>query len=38
MLRKILKRKKIDWYSSQVDDMWKKIDAGIEVRVKNFLR
>ena len=38
MLRKILKRKKIDWYSEQVDDMWRKIDAGIEVRVKNFLK
>jgi len=35
----MFKRKKKDhWYSSQVDDMWKKIDAGIEVRVKNFLR
>tara|TARA_B100001559_G_C16502374_1_gene624001 strand:+ start:993 stop:1112 length:120 start_codon:yes stop_codon:yes gene_type:complete len=39
MLRKILKRKnKKDWYSNQVDDMWRKIDAGIEIRVKNFLK
>ena len=38
MFKKILKRKKTnDWYSPQVDDMWKKIDSGIEVRVKNFL-
>jgi hypothetical protein len=35
---KLRRKKKIDWYSSQVDDMWRKIDAGIEVRVKNFLR
>ncbi len=32
------KKKKIDWYSYQVDDMWKKINAGVEVRVKNYLR
>jgi hypothetical protein len=32
------KKKKIDWYSNQVDDMWKKINAGVEVRVKNYLR
>ena len=39
MFKKILKRKKTnDWYSPQVDDMWRKIDSGIEVRVKNFLR
>lgn len=38
MLRKILKRKKIDWYSSQVDSMWRKIDAGLEVRPSRYLR
>ena len=39
MFKKIFKRKKTnDWYSPQVDDMWKKIDSGIEVRVKNFLK
>jgi len=32
------KKKKIFWYSSQIDDMWKKINAGVEVRVKNYLR
>ncbi len=32
------KKKKIDWYSSQIDDMWKKINAGIEVRPKSYLR
>lgn len=32
------KKKKDLWYSSQVDDMWKKINAGVEVRVKNYLR
>jgi len=30
--------KKIDWYSSQVDDMWRKIDAGLEVRPSRYLR
>lgn len=34
-----IQRKKTNyWYSTQVDDMWKKIDAGIEIRVKNFLK
>ena len=32
------KKKSINFYSSQVDDMWKKINAGVEVRVKNYLR
>lgn len=32
------KKKKIAWYSNQVDDMWRKINAGVEVRVKNYLR
>lgn len=30
--------KKIDWYSSQVDEMWRKIDAGLEVRPSKYLR
>lgn len=28
----------IGWYSNQVDEMWIKINAGIEVRPKNYLR
>jgi len=39
MFKKILKRKKTnDWYSPQVDDMWRKIDAGLEVRPSRYLR
>ena len=40
MILKMLKKRKKrnDWYSAQVDDMWKKLDAGIEIRVKNFLK
>lgn len=32
------RKKKIDFYSSQVDDMWKKINAGIEVKPSKYLR
>ena len=35
---RLRRKKKIDWYSSQVDDMWRKIDAGLEVRPYRFLR
>ncbi len=32
-------KKQIDqFYSQQVDEMWRKIDAGIEVKPKNYLR
>tara|TARA_A100001201_G_scaffold101225_1_gene86915 strand:- start:403 stop:510 length:108 start_codon:yes stop_codon:yes gene_type:complete len=32
------KKKKDLWYSSQVNEMWRKIEAGIEVKPKNYLR
>ena len=32
------RKKKINWYSEQMDSMMKKIDAGIEVRPKSYLR
>jgi len=32
------KKKKIFWYSSQIDDMWEKINAGIEVKPSKYLR
>jgi len=34
----MFKKKKALWFSQQVDDLWKKLDAGIEIRVKNFLK
>ena len=27
-----------DWYSDQVDSMWRKIDAGLEVRPSRYLK
>ena len=27
-----------EWYSEQMDTMWKKIDAGIEVKPSKYLR
>ena len=27
-----------EWYSEQMDNMWKKIDAGLEVRPSRYLR
>ncbi len=32
------KKQKDLWYSSQVDEMWRKIDAGLEVRPSRYLR
>jgi len=32
------KKQKDLWYSSQVDEMWRKIDAGIEVSPDKYLR
>jgi len=35
---KLRKKKKDLWYSSQVDEMWEKINAGLEVRPSRYLR